>query len=47
MKPTVLGVISIIFGIAIVGLGAWAGGNIIVMGLGLIFVVLGGLTKRK
>lgn len=47
MKPTALGVISIVFGIAIVGLAAVAGGNLVLMGLGLAFVVLGGLTKRK
>lgn len=47
MKPTALGIVSIVFGIAIVGLGAWGGGNIIVMGVGLLFIILGGITKRK
>lgn len=47
MKPTVLGVITIIFGLAIVGLGAWGGGNIIVMGVGLLFIAAGGMTGKR
>ncbi|HQT95610.1 MAG TPA: hypothetical protein PK435_13330 [Thermoanaerobaculaceae bacterium] len=47
MKPTALGIISILFGLGIVGLAAVAGGNLILMGLGLFFVMLGGLTKKK
>ena len=46
MKPTGIGIVAIVVGIAFVVLSAVLEGNLVIMGLGLLFVLAGGLTKQ-
>lgn len=46
MNPTPIGYLAIGLGILIVIAGGLAGGNLFVIGLGLVAIALGGSTKR-
>lgn len=45
--PTATGVVGIITGTALVAFSAIAGGNLIIMGIGLLFILAGGLTGQS
>jgi len=46
MNPTPIGCLAIFLGILIALAGGLAGGNILIISLGLIAIALGGSTKR-
>ena len=47
MHPTLLGACAMVLGLLIAFVGFASGGNIITVGIGLIFVILGGVTKNR